>query len=136
MPVMPNNFHLLDYPNAFKELIFLAKSQENQDKNNHNIISISHVIEPIDPLIFLSVMKENNQVSFYWDNQRKQEAVVAIGAIKSLKVNGDKTLENIANVNRFYQCQNFVKNTLKISIILVAFQIIHILIFFLFYFLK
>ncbi len=113
MPVMPNNFHLLDYPNAFKELIFLAKSQENQDKNNHNIISISHVIEPIDPLIFLSVMKENNQVSFYWDNQRKQEAVVAIGAIKSLKVNGDKTLENIANVNRFYQCQNFVKNTLK-----------------------
>jgi menaquinone-specific isochorismate synthase len=113
MPVMPNDFHLLDYPHDFKELIFLAKSEENQGKNHHHIVSISHVIDPIDPLIFLSIMKENNQVSFYWENQRKQEAIVAIGAIKSLKVNGDMAFKNISKINRFKQCQNFISNTLK-----------------------
>ncbi|WP_373479759.1 isochorismate synthase MenF [Geminocystis sp.] len=109
MPVMPNDFHLLDSPHSFKELIFLAKSQENND----NIVSISYNINPIDPLVFLSVMKEDNQRYFYWENQRKQEAIIAIGDLKSLQVNSDYYNENLQDINRFQQCQNFVKNTLN-----------------------
>ncbi|MBL1209030.1 isochorismate synthase [Geminocystis sp. GBBB08] len=108
MPVMPNDFHFLDYAHGFKELIFQGKSTENQGQNIQNITSISHIIDPIDPLIFLSIMKQHNQLSFYWENQKKQEAIVAIGAIKSLQVNDNQT-EN----NRFEQCQHFVKNTLN-----------------------
>ncbi|BAQ62788.1 isochorismate synthase [Geminocystis sp. NIES-3708] len=110
---MPNDFAVLNYPNSFKELIFLPIEKENQEKNNHNIISITHTIDPIDPLIFLSVMKEKNQVSFYWENKKKQEAIVAIGAIKSLEVNNNISLENKAEINRFQQCQEFIKNTLN-----------------------
>lgn len=113
MPIMPKDFPVLDYLNTFKELIFLPISPENQEKSNSSIISFSHIIEPVDPLIFLSVMKEKNQVSFYWENQRKQEAIVAIGAIKSLKINRDSLSKNIAPINRFHQCQDFIKKTLN-----------------------
>lgn len=109
MPVMPNDFHLKDSPYDFKKLIFLANSQENND----NIVSISYTINPIDPLVFLSIMKENNQRSFYWENQRKQEAIVAIGDIKSLQVNGNNNHKNFTDISRFRQCQNFVNNTLN-----------------------
>jgi menaquinone-specific isochorismate synthase len=109
MPVMPNDFHLLDSPHSFKELIFLAKSEENND----NIVSISYTINSLDPLVFLSVMKDNNQRYFYWENQRKQEAVIAIGDFKSLQVSGSYNHKNVENINRFQQCQNFVKDTLN-----------------------
>ena len=64
----------------------------------------------MDLLVFLAMLKPENQVSFYCENQRKQEAVVAIGAIKSLEVKNEGGEVN-GGYNRFEQCQNFIEDS-------------------------
>lgn len=106
MPVIPDNHFLTDYSQKLKELIFLSHPVNNNDEQ---IVSISQEINPIDLLVFLAMLKPENQVSFYCENQRKQEAVVAIGAIKSLEVKNETSKVN-DRYNRFQQCQNFIEN--------------------------
>ncbi|WP_017293893.1 isochorismate synthase [Geminocystis herdmanii] len=108
MPVIPSQFHLLDYTKILKELIFLSSQKNvNNSHQNPDIISFSFNIDPLDSLIFFSVMKEENQLSFYWENQRKQESIVAISALKSLTINHSLKEDD----NRFSLCQKFITET-------------------------
>lgn len=108
MPVIPPHFHLLDYTKILKELIFFSSQKiVNNSHQNHDIISLSFHIDPLDSLIFFSVMKEANQLSFYWENQGKQESIVAIGALKKFTINHSLKEDD----NRFSLCQNFITET-------------------------
>ncbi|AUC61956.1 menaquinone-specific isochorismate synthase MenF [Cyanobacterium sp. HL-69] len=107
MPVIPDNHFLTDYSQKLKELIFLSHPVTDNDAQ---IVSISQEISPMDLLVFLAMLKPENQVSFYCENQRKQEAVVAIGAIKSLEVKNEGGEVN-GGYNRFEQCQNFIEDS-------------------------
>jgi len=99
MPVIPDNHFLTDYSQKLKELIFLSHPVTDNDAQ---IVSISQEISPMDLLVFLAMLKPENQVSFYCENQRKQEAVVAIGSIKSLEVKNEGGEVN-GGYNRFEQ---------------------------------
>jgi menaquinone-specific isochorismate synthase len=106
MPVIPDHDHLLDSPQQLQNLIFSLPNSKNGNGAESDIISISQQIEPIDPLVFLSAMKNRQQNSFYWENQRKQEAVVAIGTLQGLVVN--QSDEQKTKQDRFSQCQAFI----------------------------
>jgi menaquinone-specific isochorismate synthase len=55
-------------------------------------------------------MMQPNQLSFYWENQRKKEAVVAIGSVKSFQINSStSSKEQYISHNRFLKCQEFIK---------------------------
>ena len=112
MVVVPNNPDLIDCLQGLKKLIFSSNIPENTISENQQVFSFSQEIEAIDPLIFFSVMQEDDQVSFYWQNQVKNEAIIAIGAIKDLNiVANDKQL--YANQKRFQSCQEFIANHQK-----------------------
>lgn len=106
MPVIPDHDHLLNYPQQLQKLIFSHPNSGNGNGAESEIISISQQIEPIDPLVFLSTMKSKHQNSFYWENQRKQEAVVAIGSLERLEVK--QSYDQIKKQDRFTQCQGFI----------------------------
>ena len=100
MPVIPCVHNLLNNKQELKRFI-LACQENNSADGQAEIVSISKYIAPVDPLVFLAAMMQPNQLSFYWENQNKQEAVVAIGSIKSLAINeGD----------RFTKCRNFLES--------------------------
>jgi menaquinone-specific isochorismate synthase len=100
MSVIPCYHHLSKQD--FKKLI-LACKQNKANFAKAEIITISKSIDKIDPLVFLADFLAPNQVSFYWENQRKQEAVVAIGSLKNLQVDSG---------NRIESCQNFINELL------------------------
>lgn len=108
MTIIPNQLPILDYIQDFKNLIFPNYINHNPF-NNQPIISYSQEIEPIDPLIFLSVLHSENQPIFYWQNQTKQDAIAAIGSIKSLTIK-----HNNQEHNRFQQCQKFINYNQKL----------------------
>ncbi|MBE9223537.1 isochorismate synthase [Cyanobacterium stanieri LEGE 03274] len=105
MPVIPDNHFLTDYSQKLQELIFFSHPVQDNDQQ---IVSISQEISPVDLLVFLTMLKPKNQVSFYCENQRKQEAVVAIGAIKSLEVKNENGHGGNGD-NRFIQCEHFIE---------------------------
>lgn len=113
MPVIPYTYNLLNNKQDIKKFI-LAHQNKNSASSQAEIISISKEIDPIDPLFFLATMKQANQLSFYCENQRKKEAVVAIGNIKNFTIDSQlKRPKNLINIsftstNRFVQCQNFI----------------------------
>lgn len=113
MTIIPNQIPILDYIQDFKKLIF-ANYIDHNPFNNHPIISYSQEIEPLDPLVFLSVLQGDNQPIFYWQNQRKKEAIASIGAIKSLTISGNKYQERRDKYNRFQQCQKFINHNQKL----------------------
>lgn len=108
MTIIPNQLHNLDYIQDFKNLIF-ANYINHNPFNNQSIFSYSQFIDPIDPLIFLSVFKSEHQSIFYWQNQRKNEAIAAIGSLKSLIIK-----EYHQDDDRFQQCQNFINHNQKL----------------------
>ena len=112
MVVIPNSSNVVDSIPELKKLIFSNHISENEANNNQPFFSFSQEIEAIDPLIFLSVMQESNQVSFYWQNQRKKEAIVAIGAIKILNLISNNEPKKIEN-QRFQECQQFILHQQK-----------------------
>ncbi len=113
MTIIPNQIPILDYIQDFKKLIFSSYIDHNPF-NNHPIISYSQEIEAIDPLVFLSVLQGDNQPIFYWQNQRKKEAIVAIGAIKNLTINGNNYQGKKEKYSRFQQCQKFICHNQKL----------------------
>jgi menaquinone-specific isochorismate synthase len=98
MSVIPCHLNILKNKQELTSFI-LACKQNNSILDEAEIISISKSIEKIDPLVFLSSFISPNQVSFYWENQRKQEAVVAIGTLKKFEVNSGHCPED---------CQQFI----------------------------
>ncbi|MGI0479908.1 isochorismate synthase [Geminocystis sp. CENA526] len=108
MPVIPPQFNFLDYPNILKKLIFLSSQNSVNNHQTHDIISLSFNINPLDSLIFFSVMREEKQLSFYWENQTTQDSIVAIGALESFTISHSQHQDN-----RFSLCQKFMEKTLK-----------------------
>ncbi len=109
MVVVPNPLNLIDYPHELKKLIFSDNYSEKKPDQTRPIFSFSQEIEAIDPLIFLSIMQESNRVSFYWQNQDKKQAIVAIGAIKTLNITSEHQYKQ-TNIQRFEDCHNFILN--------------------------
>jgi menaquinone-specific isochorismate synthase len=87
-----------------KELChFLFTVQQYCLKNNRTqVVSISLEIDLVDPLVVLEKLAQPNQLSFYWENQGKQEAIAAIGAVAKLEIAGE---------NRFLKSEEFIKNS-------------------------
>ncbi|PHV62602.1 isochorismate synthase [Cyanobacterium aponinum] len=117
MAIIPNHLSVLDYIQEFKKLIFSSSFNIKNNSSPSPIFSISCEVEPIDPLIFISVLQTDKQPVFYWQNQRKKEAIAAIGAIKSLNI--DKNIcQQDKNIDRFQKCQEFINNNQKLIHIL------------------
>ena len=89
-----------------KELYsFLAACQEKiVTKGDEQVVSFAHPLPLTDPLAILEAIVEPNQLHFYWENQNKEEAILAYGTARSLVING---------ADRFEQCQKFLRNCWK-----------------------
>lgn len=94
----PYNNNILKNQEELKRFI-LACHKKVPASSQAEIISISTQIDTTDPLFFLATKMRSNDLSFYWENQRKKESVVGIGNVKSLQIDSG---------NRFTQSQNFV----------------------------
>lgn len=100
---------LLNNKQDLKQFI-LDNQNYNSASSQAEIVSIAKYIKAIDPLVFLATMMQPNQLSFYWENQRKKEAVVAIGSIKSFQINSTASAqEEYISDNRFLKCQEFIE---------------------------
>ncbi len=91
---------------------FLLACQQNcRIKSCTQLVSISLEIELVDPLSVLQLAKRD-ELSFYFENRGKGEAIAAIDAVVKLQLEGSK--------NRFYQAQKFINlclaNTLTVGI--------------------
>lgn len=117
MAIIPNHLSVLDYIQELKKLIFSSNFNIKTNSSPSPIFSISCEVEPIDPLVFISVLQTDKQPIFYWQNQRKKEAIAAIGAIKSLNI--DKTIcHQNKDIDRFQKCQEFINYNQKLIHIL------------------
>ncbi|AFZ35904.1 isochorismate synthase [Stanieria cyanosphaera PCC 7437] len=76
-------------------------SEPNEPKK---IISFVQRIPTIDPLAFLQNFNHSNSLHFYWENPRKQEAVIACGVTQKLLIDSR---------DRFKIAQNFIQKCLK-----------------------
>ncbi|GAB4225292.1 MAG: isochorismate synthase [Stanieria sp.] len=76
-------------------------SEPNEPKK---IISFVQRIPTVDPLAFLQTFNQSNSLHFYWENPRKQEAVVACGVTQKLLID---------SCDRFRLAQNFIQKCLK-----------------------
>jgi menaquinone-specific isochorismate synthase len=86
-----------------KELyLFLLAAQQDCLKNNSTqIASVSLDIDLVDPLIVLDKLAQQNQITFYWENKGKKEALAAIDAVAKL--------DKIPGKDRFEQAEEFIK---------------------------
>lgn len=104
MPVIPCPTNLFRCDRELYQ--FLLNCQEQSIRQQDSlIVSLSQDIDPIDPLAVLQTAIEFNPNAwhFYWENPKNQEAVVALGVAKSLK---------IGQGNRFSQSRKFIENCL------------------------
>ncbi|GAB1538345.1 isochorismate synthase [Scytonema sp. NUACC21] len=92
-----------------KELYrFLWAVQQNcLKKDCTQIASVSIEIDAVDPLVVLDKLAEPHQISFYWENKGKKEAIAAIDTVAKLEITGKK---------RFIKAENFIKDCLKKTI--------------------
>jgi menaquinone-specific isochorismate synthase len=105
MPVIPCRANLFQCDRELYQ--FLLNCQEQSLRQRHSLIfSLSQEIVPIDPLGVLQTATKLNPNSwhFYWENPKNQEAIVALGSTKSLK---------IEQGNRFTQSRIFIQACLE-----------------------
>ncbi len=87
---------------------FLLTCQEkSRSKGCLQIVSLSQEINHIDPLAICQKIAQPNQIHFYWENPRKQEAIAGYGTAQSL------TIETEAPLTRFEQSQQFIQDCQK-----------------------
>lgn len=103
VPVVPYHGNLIQDE---KELYrFLLSCQEKATGNGKSqIVSFSQKINSIDPLAVLEEILQPNLVYFYWENKRKEEAILSYGVTKSLTLDSP---------NRFSQSQQFIEYCLN-----------------------
>lgn len=99
------------HPSLFhddKELYqLLLNCQEKALRQGQSVIvSLTQELEVIDPLALLQTALKVNpkQLHFYWQNNRKQEAVVALGRTRYF---------TLTKGNRFQASQNFIQTCLQ-----------------------
>lgn len=103
MPVIPSHGNLLSNEKELHR--FLTNCQENLiAKEQSQIISLAQEIEPIDPLGVLKNLAQANDLNFYWENPRKNQAIAAIGSTTSLAMESSE---------RFVKAKEFIHDCLK-----------------------
>ncbi|ACK73111.1 isochorismate synthase [Gloeothece citriformis PCC 7424] len=103
VPVVPYHGNLIQDE---KELYrFLLSCQEKSiDHGKSQIVSFSQKINLIDPLAVLEEIIQPNLLYCYWENRRKDEAILGYGVTKSLTLDSP---------HRFSQSQEFIENSLN-----------------------
>lgn len=101
MQVLPRSYNVSVDPQKLYH--FLLASQQNCSNNCTQIVSISVGISSLDPLAVLERIAQPNQLSFYFENKERGEAIAAIDAVAQLRLSGN---------NRFNIAQNFIKSCL------------------------
>lgn len=102
MPVLPCRPNLfVDYKDLYQFL--LACQQKCLIRNCSQFVSISIEVDSIDPLVVLEKITQSDQLSFYFENKDKGEAIAAIGSVAQLKAAGKK---------RFLSAQEFINSCL------------------------
>jgi menaquinone-specific isochorismate synthase len=99
-PLRPQRFQ--DYDELHQFLLLCQQNLHQQDQSK--IISIALEIPPVDPLVVLEKMAHPHQLSFYWEQPEKSEAIAAIDAVSYLNVGGE---------SRFQEAQEFINNCLE-----------------------
>lgn len=102
MPVTPYRANVFQDRKELHQLLFTGK-QESIAKGCPQIVSISQEIEPLDPLAVLQAIAKPDQLQVYFEKVSKREAIAAIDATLSLKIEG---------ANRFRKAQQFIQETL------------------------
>ncbi|MBD0303900.1 MAG: chorismate-binding protein, partial [Tolypothrix sp. T3-bin4] len=87
--------------------ILSVGKQQSIAKDCPQIVSISQEMQRLEPLAVLQAIAKPNQLQFYWENRKKQEAIAAIDAAVSLQVEGR---------DRFSKAQQFIQHCLKNTI--------------------
>jgi menaquinone-specific isochorismate synthase len=104
MPVIPCRPPLFQCDRELYQ--FLLNCQDQSIRQGKSLlVSLSQEIESIDPLVVLetAIRLNPNRFHFYWDNPKKQEAIVAVGSTKILKVD---------QKDRFARSRSFIQNCL------------------------
>ncbi|HLO85764.1 MAG TPA: isochorismate synthase [Nostocaceae cyanobacterium] len=78
--------------------------QLNYEKNSTQIVSISLEIDWVDPLVVHEKIAAPNQLTFYWENKSKNQAISAIDAIAKLEISGQ---------DRFLEAEKFIQECLQ-----------------------
>ncbi len=94
---------LLDYKELYQ---FLLACQADCSRSAQ-FVSISIEIKAVDPLVVLEKIAKPGQLTFYYENRSKGEAIAAIDAVAKLNVEGKK---------RFNNTQKFIKSCLADTI--------------------
>ena len=88
----------------YKDLYQLLLSQQNRlDKDCTQIVSISLEIAPVDPLLVIGSIGGPEQLSCYFENRGRREAIATIDAVSQLQIEGPR---------RFCQAQKFIDSCL------------------------
>ena len=102
-PYRTNPFHA---HKQLYELLFTGKQQAIA-KKSQQFISISQEIQQRDPLAVLQAIAKPEQLQFYLENRRKQEAIAAVDAAAAIEFTGSK---------RFEKAQQFIQYCLANTI--------------------
>ncbi|MEA5535145.1 isochorismate synthase [Crocosphaera sp. XPORK-15E] len=108
-PVIPNRANV-GYNEHKLDQLLKASQSSLEGQNKSVIVSFSQIIESVDPLSVLSFLTEKqqnlslvqpNELSFYWENRGRKEAILGYGTTQYLSLN---------NSDRFTQSQAFIKD--------------------------
>lgn len=102
MPVIPHRKNLFQDRKELYQLL-LACKQASIEKDQTQIISISVEIEAVDPLAVLQAIAKPNHLHFYFEKHGQGEAIAAIDAVVSQKLDGTQ---------RFELAQEFIQSCL------------------------
>ena len=99
-----NNINLCEDEQELDKFLRACQSRL-QNQGETKIISFSQKLEIVDPLAIFEATNQPNQVSFYWENYRQQEAMLGYG------IGRYHTIEK--SPTRFLQAQQFIKACLE-----------------------
>ncbi|NEP08962.1 MAG: isochorismate synthase [Symploca sp. SIO2C1] len=106
MTLTPYRTNLFDAHKELYELLLTGKQQAIA-KNLQQFISISQEIQHRDPLAALQAIAKPEQLQFYLENSKKQEAIAAIDAAAAIEFEGR---------DRFEKAQQFIQSCLANTI--------------------
>lgn len=101
MTVLP---HRINFFLNCKEIYQFLLACQHNCSHCPNVVSLSLEIPHVDPLAVLHTLAKPDQLSFYFENKSKREAVVAIDAVAKVELEGKE---------RFYYAQKFINSCLS-----------------------
>lgn len=117
VPVIPYRANVLYDEDKFYELLLTCQTKLG-GQHQTTLISVSQIINCVDPLVILSSLTEGKQgesfsqtnpLYFYWENRGKETVILGYGSTKSFFIN---------SANRFIFAQQFVKDCFQEIVII------------------